>query len=222
MCGRYHLDNTAEVDALLRQHGFKGESLPSYNIAPTEWAPIIVQERHRESEIIPARWWLTPSWSWGPTQKFAMFNATCEKLQTSRAFKGPFEHKRCIVPASSFIEWRGKGLGKQAFDVAIPNTCLAMAGIWDCWQEGENLLYSFAIITKPASADFCEYHPRMPVLLKPQDLAPWLDPNKVGRDVLHLIDNSIGEGFKMIPLESTVGDARNKSKPRPTSQASLL
>lgn len=222
MCGRYNLEQTAEVDQILRQHGFSGEFRPAYNIAPTEFAPIIVQDRHRASEIIPARWWLTPSWSDGPTQKFAMFNARSENLTTSRAFKGPFEHKRCVVVASSFIEWRKEGSHKQAYDVAIEGQALAMAGIWDCWQDGDNLLYSFAIVTKPASHSFRDYHSRMPVLLRRSEVTQWIDPHRNGRDAVPLIDNAIGDGWCLNPLDSSVGNARNKSRPLPLPNQSLF
>ena len=222
MCGRYNLEHTTEVDRILRQHGFHGEFRPAYNIAPTEFAPIIVHDRHRDSEIIPARWWLTPSWSDGPTQKFAMFNARSENLTTSRAFKGPFEHKRCVVVASSFIEWRKEGSQKQAYDVALLDNAMAMAGIWDSWQDGDSTLYSFAIITKPASDSFRDYHSRMPILLRPDDIHQWIDPHRSGREAMPLIDRSIGSGWQLTPLDNRIGNARDKSQPKPLPTQSLF
>ena len=76
-----------------------------YNIAPTESVPIIF-EKQGKRECHLARWWLTPGWSSGPDTKFSMFNARAENLETSRAYKGPYHHSRCIIPASSFIEWK--------------------------------------------------------------------------------------------------------------------
>jgi len=222
MCGRYNLEYTAAIDKLLSQHGFQGEFKPAYNIAPTDFAPIIIQDRHRPSEIIPARWWLTPSWSSGLSQKFSMFNARAENLLTSRAFKGPFQHKRCIVPASGFIEWHRKEKEKQPYLVELDGKGLAMAGIWDYWQDGENVLFSFAIITKPASPSFQTLHSRMPVLLKEEDLSTWLDPHTTAKQALPLIDTSISHGWQMTPIDNSIGHSKNKTKPQVSDIQSIV
>lgn len=222
MCGRFNLEYTAEVDKLLQRFGFGGEFQPAYNIAPTEFVPIITHDRDYPIELIPARWWLTPSWSDGPSTKFSMFNARIESIHTSRAYKGLFEHKRCIVPASSFIEWQQQGKNKQAFEISLREGPLAFAGLWDCWMHDGAPLYSFSIITQAASQEFQPYHHRMPVILKESDLEQWIDPYQTGKDVQPIIHNSVTQGFRFEAVDGSIGNAKVKLKPQPNIQTSLF
>jgi len=222
MCGRFNLEYTAQVDKTLQRFGFGGEFKPAYNIAPTEFAPIITHDRDGPIELLPARWWLTPSWSDGPNSQFAMFNARCENLHKSRAFKGPFDHKRCIVPASSFIEWQTLGKTKQPYDVSLGDSVMAFAGIWDCWMHDGSPLYSFSIITKPASAFFKPYHSRLPVMLREDDFDDWINPHHLGKEVYPIIERSISDGFTMQAVDPSIGNARIKQKPQSVAQSSLF
>ena len=83
--------------------------------------------------ISPMRWWLVPSWSDGPSTKFAMFNARIESVQTSRAYKGPLKYRRGIVPASAFMEWQTVAGKKQPYYFTGDPTPLALAAIWEEW-----------------------------------------------------------------------------------------
>ncbi len=222
MCGRFNLEYTTEVDKVLQRFGFGGEFRPAYNIAPTEFAPIITHDRDGPVELLPARWWLTPSWSEGPSTKFAMFNARVESLNQSRAFKGPFDHKRCLVPASSFIEWQKNTNKKQPLEITLVNQPMVFAGIWDCWMHDGSPLYSFSIITQPASSEFAPYHSRLPVMLAEQDYDDWLDPHRLGKDAMAIIDNSIKRGFRIEAIDESIGNARLKEKPKPVVQTSLF
>ena len=91
MCGRFNITDSPLVQALLEELGVDIGPLPvRYNIAPTESVLTLyqIEDQYHAQEM---RWWLTPSWSNGPSQKFAMFNARAESIATSRAYRGPFK-----------------------------------------------------------------------------------------------------------------------------------
>ena len=109
------------------------------------------------------RWWLHPAWSpEPPNQKFAMFNARIETVLTSRAYKGPVQYRRGIVPAAGFVEWQKTRDGKQPYYIDSEDGVLRFAAVWECWQDQ---LWSCSIITQPASEDFAPLHNRMPLSL---------------------------------------------------------
>lgn len=103
----------------------------SYNIAPTQTAPIITS-RGGERGVQMARWGLIPSW-WKETapRKFSTFNARDDKLD-SWMWRGPIRHKRCLVPANGFYEWTGeKGHRIPHFIHKSGGAQIAFGGLFD-------------------------------------------------------------------------------------------
>ena len=99
MCGRFNYVISDGMVSLLDEFGVTVSGTTRYNLAPTESVPIIRQVSGL-NQLLEARWWLVPSWSDGPSNQFAMFNTRAENLDTSRAFKEPFKHKRCLISAT--------------------------------------------------------------------------------------------------------------------------
>ena len=53
---------------------------------------------------------------------------------------------------------------------------MAMAGIWDVWQQGNYAIKTFSIITTPPNAEMSTIHTRMPVIFENElDRRQWLD-----------------------------------------------
>ncbi len=210
MCGRYNLTDDPATRLLLEILGIELSPLPGVNLAPTETLPI-VRERDGAREAAWARWWLVPSWSAGPSQKYAMFNARAETIAGSRAFRGPFRRSRCVVPASSFIEWSSLGGEKLPYRVRRTDAGLALAGIWDCWGQGEEALVSFAIVTCEARADFRDWHHRMPVILEPEAVPDWLAADSSEERLRVLMMPNEAVELAVAPLPKAVSNARNRS-----------
>ena len=60
MCGRYTITNKDVADHFGAEQG-SFEFAPSYNVAPTQQVPIVL-EREGERVMAPARWNLLPAW----------------------------------------------------------------------------------------------------------------------------------------------------------------
>ncbi|MEH6549415.1 MAG: SOS response-associated peptidase [Pseudomonadales bacterium] len=219
MCGRYNIIDDPFVQALLKTLGVDMGSLPTrFNIAPTEQVPV-VHELDGDRRLSDMRWWLVPSWSSGPNQKYAMFNARAESILSSRAYGKPFERQRAIIPASSFIEWQKTADGKQPLMIESGAGVWAFAGIWDCWQGGDEPLYSCSIITKAATSEFSALHNRMPICLSEGDYAQWLDNKTPLSEVLPLLAKDSTALLKVTELNTAVNNARNKGIPIPVGDA---
>ena len=126
MCGRYNIHDDPWLQTLLRELGLDVRIPSRANIAPTEAVPVVIEEQgvRRLREM---RWWLVPSWAPEIDQRYSMFNAKAETLGTSRAFRGPLRHRRCILPASSFIEWTDGGGHKQPWLIRPERGAIAVS-----------------------------------------------------------------------------------------------
>ncbi len=86
-------------------------------------------------EYVPQLWNWTirnlrlPSWWKKPLKEIpATFNARAEKPM----FRGAFNSRRCIMPASGFYEWTGKAGAKTPHYFSAPSgEPLALAGLWE-------------------------------------------------------------------------------------------
>ncbi len=210
MCGRYNITDDPATRLLMEILGIDLSPLPLVNIAPTEVVPV-VRRAESANEVAWMRWWLVPSWSSGPSQKYAMFNARCESVAQSRAFREPFRSRRCVVPASSFIEWSARSGEKHPYRIRDPHCGLALAGLWDCWGQGGQQVESFAIITCEARADFRDWHHRMPVMLNAKGADEWLNQATGSARLLSLLQAENDRELGVARLGKGINQARNKS-----------
>jgi len=220
VCGRYSVVPNPGMSVFLGELGVSASIPEQYNIAPTESVPIIYeQDGQRECHL--ARWWLTPSWSSGPSTKYAMFNARAETLNASRAYKGPFSHKRCVMPVTSFIEWQKLDDGKRPIEIYRADKPMLFAGLWDCWNEE---LISCAIVTTTAAKPVEPIHNRMPVLLDAAGAKQWLDTATELHDLYPLFENRLPYELLARPVQQGINNSRNKTAAVPTeaSQATVL
>lgn len=207
MCGRIYVKDspsTREIRRLLDLGGFNAPTLN--NVCPTEQIPVI---HHTESgyAVDMMRWWLHPFWSKEPpNQKYAMFNARIETVATTAAYREPLKQRRAIVPAAAFIEWKTEGKIKYPYYIEPIDGPLAIAAIWDCWQD---TLLSCAVITQPANEAFMSIHTRMPLTLVGDQVKRWLDP---GEDSKQLLKDFSGNSVQLSAreVERDINNGRNK------------
>ena len=105
--------------------------------------------------------------------KYNTLNAKAETIHSLSSFRESIKSRRCIVPLTSFYEWRWndpKGNSKTKFQIGLKEEIFSLAGIYDSWldkETGENL-NTFAVITTEANPMMAKIHnkkKRMPVIL---------------------------------------------------------
>uniref|UniRef100_UPI0040498703 SOS response-associated peptidase n=1 Tax=Flavobacterium sp. TaxID=239 RepID=UPI0040498703 len=143
--------------------------------------PIIIDEN---PEIITHfNWGLIPSWAKNDDIKKVTLNAKIETLTEKPSFKNSV-HKRCLIIANGFYEWQwldSKGTVKIKYEIGHPDEALfAFAGIYAQWTNSVSgvLENTCSIITTAANPLMSEIHntkKRMPVILKKEDEANWLN-----------------------------------------------
>ncbi len=209
MCGRFNVIDNPGLQQLLKDLGVDLKLPRAVNVAPTEDIDLVL-EREGRRLAGRARWWLTPAWAKTVDQKYAMFNARCETLAKSPAFRQPFRSRRGIVPMSSFIEWRPEQGVKQPWLITNGEQALAVAALWDVWEGGEEPLLSCTLVTTDAAETFQPWHRRMPVLLAPGEYERWLDCSHAVPVDDPLFRPVLKYPLYLQPLSRAVSNARNK------------
>ncbi len=115
MCSRYCLTLPPEA---VRSY-FKLREIdsfpPRFNIAPTQPVGIVRNSPRHEPEFVLVRWGLVPSWVKAPLERATLVNARAETAAEKPSFRGALRHRRCIVPATGFYEWRGKARARTPY-----------------------------------------------------------------------------------------------------------
>lgn len=124
------------------------------------------------------KWGLVPPHAPEPKVDYATFNAKAETITTAPTFRHAWrERQRCLVPVNAFFEWKGSKPPKQKYRISVRGESqFCLAGLWEKWNQGDQVLETFTIITVPANELVAEIHDkkRMPVILATRDYGQWL------------------------------------------------
>ena len=214
MCGRFTLTTDAEkLEQAFDLAAGSVELLPRFNIAPTQPVAVVVNQGG-ERVLDAFRWGLIPVWAKDKGIGNRMINARGETVAEKPSFKRPFQKQRCLVLADGFYEWRKTPAGKIPTYIHLADhQPFAFAGLWDRWQspEGEEIT-SCTIITTEPNAVMQPIHNRMPVILTPEALDPWLDPTSHSPDaLLPLLKPYPPETMRTYPVSRLVNSPANES-----------
>jgi putative SOS response-associated peptidase YedK len=85
-----------------------------------------------------------------------------------------------------------------------------MAGVWtEPAKRDDGAFPTAAILTTGPNAVLRPLHHRMPVLLDPDELAAWLDPDLPLPAVLALLDPAPADAVRVWPVSTAVNGVRN-------------
>ena len=218
MCGRFVLDTSKAALENLFEAAFDEETglvrlASRFNIAPTE-PVLIVHELTSSRRFDFARWGLVPHWAKNPAEMSLLINARIETVLEKPSFRAGSRHKRCLVPATGFYEWRREGKLRQPYGAARvepdgENGLFAFAGIMDDWTgpDGE-VMTTLAILTQDAAGAVADIHHRMPVVVPPGHYASWLDVKTVTADrALEPLRPVRSDGWRIWPVDRRVNRA---------------
>jgi putative SOS response-associated peptidase YedK len=217
MCGRFTL--FAEYDDILNRFDIEAAIeqdlyVQSYNIAPSHSVLSVINDG-TQNRLGYLRWGFVPSWAKDEKVGYKMINARAETLAEKPSFRHAFKHRRCLIIADSFYEWK-KGSNKTKTPIRIKlksNDLFAMAGIWERWKSPEgNSLFSCSIITTTPNELMKDIHDRMPVILNKEDEQEWLDPslNDVSK-VSHLLKPLAADNMEAYEVSSLVNSPSNNT-----------
>lgn len=211
MCGRFSL--ITEVEQLAAQYGVVNAgalSAPRFNIAPSQQILAVVAvdgERHLES----FRWGLLPHWARSQRPSYATINARAESVESKPAFRVPFRRRRCIIPADGFYEWQGEAGHRRPWRIEPQQRggLFSFAGLWEVWEQGEEVIRSCTIIVTGANAQMRPIHARMPLMLPERSWSAWLDPLTPLGELREMVRTMPAEPLHLYRVDPYVNNPRH-------------
>ena len=215
MCGRYVIEGNAGLSERFHLRHVPQDlfaDFSTFNAAPTQLLPVIVENEAGERELVPMQWGLVPRWKPQPGKRsIAPINARAETLFEKPMFRNLTKAQRCIVPVSGFYEWQRIGERKQPYySTSEDGKAWGLAGLYDTTHEDEEATGSFTIITTHANDLMSSLHERMPVILERDDEEDWLsadlhDPNEIEQFLHPYADDEM----RAYPVSTAVNNTRN-------------
>lgn len=211
MCGRFAFYSPGEAAAALFGATAPADIEPRYNIAPTQYVAAIRNGADEQRELVMLRWGLVPTWAKDPAIGNRMINARAETVAEKPSYRNAFKHRRCLVLADGFYEWRREGDAKTPYFISLASgEPFALAGLWERWtdkQSGESL-QTTTLITTEANDFMAPLHHRMPVILEAGTATEWLAGS---RDLLDDVA-AITPPLQAWPVDRRVNNARNQGE----------
>jgi len=169
------------------------------------------------------RWGLIPFWTKRNPDYSSMLrtiNCRSESLLENRGMWTTMKRrKRCIVVCQGFYEWLKKNNGKDRIPHYIKRKdggLLCFAGLWDCvkYEDSDQKIYTYSIVTTEANKQIKFLHDRMPVIFDAgsEAIRTWLDPNRYewSKELQSLLKPYEGE-LEIYPVSKDVGKVGNNS-----------
>ena len=194
MCGRFTQRMTwRELHERMDLIGTPLNLRPRYNVAPSQDVAVVRADDDGRS-LAMLRWGLIPAWAREPNIGYKLINARSETAAQKPSFRAAWRHRRCLIPADGFYEWKRKGKTRQPWLFGLGDgPPFAFAGLWERWtipadtaltgslaeRSPGDAVETCTILTTAANGTVAPVHGRMPVILPPEACGPWL----AGEDV---------------------------------------
>jgi len=217
MCGRYVVEGVQELSERFQLTNLRFMFEPTFNAAPSELLPVIVEDESGARQARLMRWGLIPKWSKPGGKSIQPINARAETLREKPMFRPLLSRRRCIVPASGFYEWRREDGAKQPYFLTTNDrTLFGFAGLYDETADPDAdgpdsaIQGSYAIITTGAHDAVAHIHDRMPVILRPENEAAWLSQDVTNpHEIEQLMRPIAADQMRTYPVSKAVNNVRN-------------
>ncbi|HQP24557.1 MAG TPA: SOS response-associated peptidase, partial [Smithellaceae bacterium] len=188
MCGRFVLITDLSVIAEeFEVHDMSVHFSPSHTVSPGQHIPALIRQDN-QNMMVTYLWGLIPSWAKDPSIGANLFNARAETVAEKPSFKNAFLHRRCLIPADGFYEWKMEGKKKIPYSFSLKTGVpFVFAGLHEKWiAQDKKTIETCTIITTRANSVVEPVHDRMPVIVPKESQALWLETQN--NDVLKLRD----------------------------------
>jgi len=154
---------------------------------------------------------LLPSWVKEPGKLAQPINAKVETAGEKPMFRHAFKRSRVLVPASGFYEWVPAAGYKQPYFIRPVGgeALFGFGGLLEHWEGPTGSVLTFAILTTAANELMRPIHDRMPLIIRPEDYAAWLDPGVTdAKMVLERVGDYPTAEIEAYPVGRGVGNPR--------------
>ena len=131
MCGRFTATNPKAILLEMVGEDEHLEIKARYNVTPGQTSTVVTVGEDGSRRLTEMRWGLVPSWVRKPTSGHRMINARVETVAEKPAFRDSIVHRRCVVAADGFYEWKRDGGRKRPMRITVAHEePFAFAGLF--------------------------------------------------------------------------------------------
>ena len=219
MCERFTLRTGSSELCKQFEVSNRVEFPPRFNISPIQYV-YALRKLNGARVLTLMRWGLVPSWVARMDRSFRWHVAFAETINKKPAFRGCFRHRRCLIPADGYyqwkqdgFEWRNNTINKQPYFVHLKgDQAFAFAGVWDTWQDFDDAMQSCAIVTIKANNLMYQISDRLPVILHERDYDFWLNPQNTDSNGLHkLLKEYPEQQLELYPVSTRINSPRGQN-----------
>ncbi len=179
MISRYALYDIAALSSRFQlADGLPKGVRPQYNTSPTVSAPVIVN--HENGPAAERMLWGLVAKGAKDTNsvfRYKTYNIASESIFSRHSWERAVRERRCLVPANGFYILNGSGKKRAFYAQPKDGVVFAFAGVYTTWQDPEGTeLGTFSIVTIEAGDAMPEPGSGVPVIIKRENEARWLDP----------------------------------------------
>jgi putative SOS response-associated peptidase YedK len=196
------------------------EELPVYYFVSGFSHPVLPIVK--DDGIFLFEWGLIPPWIKDSISakeiQTKTLNAVGETVFEKPSFKQSIATHRCLLPVNGFYEWRDVNKIKYPYLISLKSNAIFSLGcIYESWVDkstGEEK-NTFSILTTPANPLMEKIHnlkKRMPLILKQEDEAKWVNPKRTAQQVADLIkpyDDADMQAYTISQIANGVKNNRN-------------
>ena len=212
VCGRITQD--LDLRTLFALYGLSSSAsalnlAPRYNGCPTQEF-VACRAAGEMRTLAKLRWGLVPRWATDLKIGARMINARSETVHEKPAFRSAFRRQRCVIPVNGWFEWQREGGEKQPYWIRRGSAdVFSLAGLWERWERGEELVETFTILTTTVSPALADIHHRQPVIVDDGEVDAWLDPASPFERIVEMARAAFAGPFDRWQVSRAVNNSRN-------------
>ena len=190
MCGRFAVQSTKKE---IEEYFSVNINIPytkNYNVSPSQQIYCVYFEKEQYL-FTTMSWGVIPEWADLNKLKSKPINARIETITEKPFFRKAIQHKRIIIIASGYYEWKKEKNHKQPYYIyPVKSTVLPLAGIWSeiINEEDGQIHRTCAILTESSKENLKDIHNRKPLILQKSIINKWFNDSYL--DILQNTDTN--------------------------------
>lgn len=189
MIERYTIASSAEEIAERFNIEVDEFYLPSYNAAPTQKLPVIVNSAAGGLSYL--HWGVHANWSNNKSISNKLISAHTDDLFTKASLTNNLKTKRCLIPITGFYLW--KQVGKKShrpYYFTIANVPIfSLAGLWEEYDDLDGKInHTYKIITTANTINESGFGKELPFILTQESEKNWLSSGFEYKSEQELLD----------------------------------
>ncbi len=178
MCGRFHFSRDTADELMIAVLNSMEKRFPGQyktgEIFPGDPAPGVISRQDRIVSV-PAVFGFP-----GFQGSGLLINARSETAAVKKTFAESLQDRRIILPATGFYEWSHDARKQKYLFRVEDQQSLYLCGIYKVIDG----VIRFVILTRDANDSMLDVHHRMPVIISPRQVRPYLTDRSAAMDLI--------------------------------------